>query len=457
MSKLKSINPSYNKVLGEVEISTKKEILEKISNAHKAKEEWDRLGVVGRVKILREVAANILKQKEAIASLTSNEMGMPISLSRSDVDDSMHYFNWYLDNAEKYLSSEIVFEDEKVLHTVFREPIGVSANITPWNFPMSNFVWSVIQPLIAGNVVIYKTSEEVVLTGKLIESIVSESGLPDGVFSEVYGDGEIGKILANGDIDLICFTGSTSIGKYLYKLAANKFIKVFLELGGSAPGIIFEDCDVDRTIDSFFGNRFLYSGQMCDGLKRLIVHEDKVDEVVNKLIKMISNTKVGDALAEDTVIGPLVSEKQLITLERQVKDAIDKGAKVEIGGEKLDLNGGFFYKPTVLTKIKFNMQVWKDEVFGPVLPVVTFKTEEEAVKLANDTKYGLGGFIFTEDKAKAKRVAQQLKTGMIQINNANYVKPTSPFGGYKASGIGRQHGKYGFHELTQIKVVADEK
>jgi succinate-semialdehyde dehydrogenase/glutarate-semialdehyde dehydrogenase len=403
------------------------------------------------------VIQNFLDRKEEIAQLASKEMGMPITLSRSDVDDSMHYFTWYLDNAEKYLSPEIVFEDEKVKHTVFREPIGVSANITPWNFTISNFVWSVAQSLVSGNVVIYKTSEEVLLSGKLIEEIMSRCDFPEGVFSEIYGDGEVGKILVNGDIDLICFTGSTNTGKYLYKVGAEKFVKVFLELGGSAPGIIFEDADVDRVIDSFFGNRFLYSGQVCDGLKRLIVHKNKLEEVLEKLKEKINQTKVGDALNDETEIGPLVSEKQLVTLEEQVKDAAEKGAKVEIGGERLNINGGFFYKPTVLTNISFDMKVWNEEVFGPVLPVVTFKTDEEAIKLANDTNYSLGGYIFTEDKDKARKVALELKTGMIQINNANYLQPTSPFGGYKDSGIGREHGKFGFYDLTQVKVIAEEK
>ncbi|HTK03408.1 MAG TPA: aldehyde dehydrogenase family protein [Alphaproteobacteria bacterium] len=437
--------------------STESEILEKIAKANNAKDNWHKVGVGGRVKLLRKVIQNFLDRKEEIAQLASKEMGMPITLSRSDVDDSMHYFTWYLDNAEKYLSPEIVFEDEKVKHTVFREPIGVSANITPWNFTISNFVWSVAQSLVSGNVVIYKTSEEVLLSGKLIEEIMSRCDFPEGVFSEIYGDGEVGKILVNGDIDLICFTGSTNTGKYLYKVGAEKFVKVFLELGGSAPGIIFEDADVDRVIDSFFGNRFLYSGQVCDGLKRLIVHKNKLEEVLEKLKEKINQTKVGDALNDETEIGPLVSEKQLVTLEEQVKDAAEKGAKVEIGGERLNINGGFFYKPTVLTNISFDMKVWNEEVFGPVLPVVTFKTDEEAIKLANDTNYSLGGYIFTEDKDKARKVALELKTGMIQINNANYLQPTSPFGGYKDSGIGREHGKFGFYDLTQVKVIAEEK
>ena len=263
--------------------------------------------------------------------------------------------------------------------------------------------------------------------------------------------------MVNRNIDLICFTGSTNVGKYLYKVAAEKFIKVFLELGGSAPGVVFEDANIDRILDSLFSNRFFYSGQVCDGLKRLVVHESMLDEVVDKLIVKIKSTKVGDALNKKTEIGPMVSLKQLEVLEAQVKEAIYKGAKVEVGGKKLDINDGFFYEPSVLTNIKVDTKVWSEEVFGPVLPVVTFMSEEEAINLANNTKYGLGGYVFTEDKEKARRVAEKLDTGMVSINNASYLEPTSPFGGYKESGIGREHGRFGFSELTQVKVIAEEK
>ena len=457
MAKLKSINPSNGEVLGEVEISTEKEIKEKITKAHKAKENWRNLGIEGRVKALQRVVESFKIHKEVIAKLTSSEMGMPISLSRGDVDDSLKYFSWYLDNAEKYLSPEVVYEDEKTKHVVYRESIGVSANITPWNFPVSNFIWSVSQSLVSGNVVIYKASEEVPLCGKLIEDIVRESNLPEGVFSEIYGGGEVGKILVNGDIDMICFTGSTKIGKYLYRVAAKKFIKVFLELGGSAPGIVFEDADVDRVLESVFENRFLFTGQVCDGLKRLIVHKAKFDEVVKKLVLKINSTKIGFATDEKTEIGPLVSMRQLNTLEEQVKDALEKGAKVEVGGNKIKEFAGSFYEPTILTNIKKDMRVWSEEVFGPVLPIVSFGSEEEAIKLANDTKYGLGSYIFSEDKAKIRSAASKLEAGMVSTNNASYLQPTSPFGGYKESGIGREHGKFGFYDLTQVKVVAEEK
>ncbi len=457
MSKLISINPSNKKVLGGIEVSTEKEIKEKITQGHKAKSGWRGLGVEGRAKILRKTIENILRRKEEIASLASQEMGMPITLSRADVDDSAHYFNWYLDNAEKYLDPEVIFENEKIKHTILYEPIGVSANIVPWNFPTSNFVWSVGQSLVSGNVVVFKNSEEVPLSGKLVEEIFEESGLPKGIFSEIYGDGEVGKILVNGDIDIICFTGSTNTGKYLYKVAAEKLIRAFLELGGSAPGIFFEDADIDRVLETIFANRFLYSGQICDGLKRLIVHKDVFNKTIEKLLERVRKARVGDALDEKTEIGPLVSQRQLERLEDQVEEAKSKGVKIVAGGKRAADLPGFFYEPTILTDIKPEMKVWKEEVFGPVLPVVTFESEEEAIKIANDTDYGLGSYIYTEDKERARRVAEQIQTGMVSVNNASYLQPCSPFGGCKRSGIGREHGKFGFNELTQVKVIAEEK
>lgn len=457
MSKLISINPSNKKVLGSVETSTEKEIKAKIGKAQKNKLEWKNLEIGGRVKILRNVVKSFLDRKEEIAKLASCEMGMPINLSRADVDDSMNYFNWYLDNAEKYLGQEVIFENDKIIHTVLHEPIGVSANIVPWNFPTSNFVWSVAQSLVSGNVVIFKGSEEVPLSGKLIEKIFMDSNLPDSVFSEVYGGGDVGKILVNGNIDMICFTGSSKVGNYLYKVAADKFIKAFLELGGSAPGIVFEDADIDRVLDTIFANRFLYSGQVCDGLKRLVVHKNVFSKVVERLTEKIIKAKVGDALDEKTEIGPLVSEKQLINLESQVEQSKSQGAKVTVGGKRSKDLPGFFYKPTILTNIKPEMRIWKEEVFGPALPIVAFHDEGEAIKIANDTDYGLGSYVYTEDKKKARRVAEQIQTGMVSINNASYLQPCSPFGGCKRSGIGREHGKFGFNELTQVKVVAEEK
>lgn len=454
---IKSLNPSNQEVIGEITESSKTEIERKVQSARNALRTWKGMRITGRVNALRKVVENLTKKQDEFASLISKEMGMPISQSIHDVSGAIDYFNWYLDNAEKYLSLEVVYEDEEQIHEVHYEPVGVVAAITPWNFPASNFVWMIGQNLIIGNTVVFKDSEEVPLCGKLIEEIFADSNLPEGVFSEVYGKGDVGDFLVHQDIDMICFTGSTATGHNLYKVGAEKFIKVFLELGGSAPGIVFEDADVDKILDTLYANRFDNCGQICDGLKRLIVHESKSDEVIKKLIEKLEGVIVGDATQENTDIGPLVSQKQLDILREQVEDATSKGAK-EICSKKIsqDLKG-FFYPPTLLTNITKDMKVWNEEVFGPVLPIITFETEEEAIELANDTKYGLGGYIFTGDKEKFSRVASQIQTGMVQLNNTVYIQPPTPFGGCKLSGIGREHGKFGFHELSNIKVIAKEK
>jgi len=455
--KIKSLNPSNKVLIGEIEASTDAEIEQKVQVARMALKAWKDLGVKGRVSALRKVVENLTKRQDEFASLISREMGMPISQSVHDVSGAVDYFNWYLDNAEKYLSPELVYEDQTQVHEVHYEPVGVVAAITPWNFPASNFVWMIGQNLIVGNTVVFKDSEEVPLCGKLIEEAFAASNLPDGVFSEVYGKGDVGDFLVHQNIDMICFTGSTLTGHRLYKVAAEKFIRVFLELGGSAPGIVFEDADISRIIDTIYANRFDNCGQICDGLKRLIVHESKVEEVIKEITKKLEGVIIGDASDQRTDIGPLVSQKQLEALQRQVKDALDKGAK-EIYKKKVPTNlNGFFYSPTLLTNVTSDMEVWKEEVFGPVLPILTFKTEEEAIALANDTKYGLGGYAFTESKERFVKIASQIQTGMIQVNNAGYVQPPTPFGGCKFSGIGREHGKFGFHELSNIKVVAREK
>jgi len=457
MTKLISTNPSTGEVLGEVEVSATEEIRAKVEKARGALQPWKELGVKGRVEKLHKVSEGFLKRQDEFALLISKEMGMPIAQSKGDISGALDYFKWYLDNAEKYLAPEVVYEDESMTHTVYYEPVGVVAAITPWNFPASNFVWMCGQNLVVGNTIVFKDSEEVPLCGKLIEEVIAEAGLPEGVFTEVYGDGNVGDILIHQNIDMICFTGSTLTGHALYKVAADKFIKVFLELGGSAPGIVFEDANIEKVLDTLYVNRFDNCGQMCDGMKRLLVHESKYDEVLHKLKQKLETVTVGDATDEKTDIGPLVSQKQLKVLEEQVHDALDKGAKVEYKKEASGNEKGSFYFPTILTNINPDMRVWKEEVFGPVLPVVSFDTEEKAIRMANDTKYGLGGYIFTENKERAHRVTSQIQSGMVQMNNAGYCQPPSPFGGSKMSGIGREHGKFGFYDLSNLKVISLEK
>lgn len=455
--KISSINPSNNQVLGEVEVTTEAEIKQLVAKAHTTKNMWRDLGIDGRNQILSKFYSRIEDHAEELAKLQASEMGMPISDAKIDIEDSISYLRWYSEHAKECLAPEISYEDDISVHTVYREPRGVVAAIIPWNYPMSNFVWQCGQNLVAGNVVILKHSEEVPLFSKKLEEIAKQSGIPDGVLGFVYGDGKVGDFLAHQDVDIICFTGSTKIGKYLYTVAAEKFIPALLEMGGSAPGIIFEDADIPEIIDTVMMNRFINCGQVCDGLKRLIVHKSKYDETVKLLTEKIQTKKVSDALDDSTEMGPLVAERQVKVLELQVEDARTKGATIVIGGKRPTGLTGAFFEPTLITDVTKDMKVWQEEVFGPVLPVVTFETEEEAIELANDTSYGLGSYVFTKDKARMERVARQIQAGMVSQNNLTYLKPSNPFGGYKSSGLGREHGKYGFHDVTQVKVVVTEK
>lgn len=455
--KLSSINPSNNQVLGEVEVTSEAEIKRLVARAHTAKKTWQDLGIDGRNQVLNKFYSLIEDHSEELSVLQASEMGMPISDTKIDIEDGVSYLRWYSEHAKECLAPEISYEDDKSIHTVYREPRGVVAAIIPWNYPMSNFVWQCGQNLVAGNVVILKHSEEVPLFSKKLEEIAKQSGIPDGVLSFAYGDGKVGDFLAHQDVDMICFTGSTKTGKYLYTVAADKFIPALLEMGGSAPGIIFEDADVPEIIDTVMMNRFINCGQVCDGLKRLIVHKSKYDETIKLLTEKIQAKKVGDALDESTEMGPLVAERQVKALEVQVEDAQTKGATIIVGGKRPNGLAGAFYKPTLITGVTKDMKVWQEEVFGPVLPVVTFETEEEAIELANDTSYGLGSYIFTKDKTRMERVAGQIQAGMVSQNNLTYLKPSNPFGGYKSSGLGSEHGKYGFHDVTQVKVIVTEK
>lgn len=459
MAKIISTNPSKNyQVIGEVEVSLETEIMRKVEAAKKAQLSWGEVSIKKRVEYLENIYKKFDEQRKELGELIANEMGMPISVIDSmEIGSGLEYFKWFLENSETCLSPETTHEDETSRHIVYYEPMGVAAVIAPWNFPFSNFIWAVIPNLVAGNTVVFKHSEECPLFGKKIEEIFKNTNFPESVFEEIFGDGKTGDFLVHQDIDLISFTGSTNVGKYLYKIAAEKFIPVRLELGGSAPGIIFEDADIDKVIETVYFNRYYNSGQVCDGLKRLLVHKSRFDETVKKLITVLKTKKVGDPNDPTTDIGPLVAKRQVDLLGSQVNDSIKMGAKIAFQ-DKLDPNlNGAFYSPAIITNIKSSMRVWNEETFGPVLPILTFETEDEAIKLANATNYGLGGYVFTEDKEKADRVAKKLKTGMVSVNNTMYVIPANPWGGYKTSGIGRGNGKFGLREVCQIKVITTEK
>jgi succinate-semialdehyde dehydrogenase / glutarate-semialdehyde dehydrogenase len=458
MNEISSYNPSNNALIGKVRVTSQIEIEDVVFASRDAFRHWKKTPLATRVDILRSAYDLFVERKEEIARTVSLEMGMPIKLARDEVQYGLNYYIWYLDQAERYLSPETTFESDTELHTVYYEPKGVIAAITPWNYPFMLFAWACIQPLLAGNTVIWKVSKEVILTGKLIASIMEQAKLPPWVWQEVYGDGAVWDYLTDLDIDGITFTWSTSVGNHLAKKAHEKGIPVVMELGWSAPGIICEDADIDSVLETIYFMRFSNSGQMCDGLKRLIVHASRYNELIEKLSEKLASKKIGDALDETVDIGPIVSERQKTILDEQYRDAIDKGAKILWKNDQFPIDGsGSYTQASILWNIQKDMRVWKEEVFWPILPVVPFHALDEAIELANDTIYGLWAYVFTQDLSTFHTLAQSIESGMVQLNNVNYCIPSDPFGGYKASGIGREHGKWGFYEFVNIKVLSTPK
>jgi acyl-CoA reductase-like NAD-dependent aldehyde dehydrogenase len=435
--------------------TSKAEIIASIKAAHAAKNAWKILSAAQRVEILRPLLHLIKKHQEEIAQLITIDIGKPITQSHSEVEWTLAYLHDFLDNGPKYLAAKTTVKEANTLHQIIYEPYGVAASIAPWNFPFSNFIISVIPLLIAGNTVVFKHSEECMKTGKFADELMQQLNLLKGVYAQIYGGSDVGQILVAQDIDLINFTGSSQTGKALYALAGQKCIKAILEMGGSDPAVILQDAALEDVIPQLISRRFDNCGQVCCAVKRLIVHESIYDAVLEKLVQQLSKIKIGDPMDAQTQIGPLVSEKQLALLASQVQDSLKEGAVAAIGGAKPEGLSGHYYLPTVLTHIKRNMRVWTEEVFGPVLPIISFSSENEAITLANDTPYGLSAVVYTQDIAKGRFIAEHINAGCVDINLASHWRPCNPFGGYKASGIGRIYGEEGFRDLCQIKVIAE--
>jgi len=456
--KLISTNPGKGyEINGEVEISPKEQIEDAVRQARMATLSWKETPLAERSTLVSKALELFSQKTDEIAELEMKEMGKTITLAQAEAANSLGKAKWFLENVEEAIRPTVTHEDDDYIHTVYYEPKGVVAAIAPWNMPFSMFIWGVIPNLLVGNTVVFKHSEECPLMGKLIEEVMDQVGFPEGVFSEIYGAGEAGEILTDQDIDLIWFTGSTAVGQKIFEKAGKRFIDTVLEMGGSNAAIVFEDIDVSTYVEKIHNKRFGNAGQYCDNLKRLVVHESMHDEMVTQLVALLKTKKFGDNSEPDTNIGPLVSEKQVLQLEEQVNDAVSKGVKVEIGGKRSKEFEGAYFEPTILTNVTEDMRAWSEELFGPVLIVVPFKTEEEALKIANGTEYGLGSYVFTNDKERAERVASRLEAGTVEVNSAIHWHHCNPFGGYKKSGKGREHGVMGFHELCQVKLISNEK
>lgn len=457
MAKLISTNPAddYN-VIWEVEISTKKEIKDKIKLAHNAKKNWREIWVKKRIQLLNPIFKEFENRKNEIAELITKEMWKPISESEWEVKTALDYFKWYLENVESIIKDEITQEDEKSLHKIIYEPIWVVAVITPWNFPFRMAIAWIIPNLLVWNTVVFKTSEECPLVWKLIEEAIDKHNLPKWVFNEVYWDWKIGNSVVNENIDFIWFTWSTKVGQWLYQIASKKFIRVLLELGGSNPSIVFPDTSPKEIADILYNKRFRNCWQVCAAVKRAIIHESVFDDVVLELKKVIEKKKIWNPMENDTDIGSLVAKRQVKILEKQLDDAIKKWSKIIVWGVKPKNLKWAYFEPTILTHIKRNMKVWNEEVFGPILSVVKFKTDEEAIKLANDTIYGLWANIITKDIDKALKISSKLDAWKIEINNPGRCL-LNPFWWCKKSWIWRENWVMWFRELCQVKVLSISK
>jgi acyl-CoA reductase-like NAD-dependent aldehyde dehydrogenase len=380
-------------------------------------------------------------------------MGKPIIEAEGEIDGSLGDIKWFLSETKNALQDEVVDVGvEGVSAKVAFEPIGVTALITPWNFPIGTPIWKIIPALITGNTAVFKPSELSSLCGMKIAELLTEAGLPKGVFNVVTGDATTGRLLVASDVDIVSFTGSSAAGKDVYTKSGQKLNKVVLELGGSDPFIVFEGAIFEQAVNGAVFGRFLNCGQVCTSAKRIFVEKSIFRGFVNAFVEKVKALKVGDPLNRSTEIGPMVSDAQRKVLEGQVKDAVAKGARVLCGGKRVKGKGNFF-EPTVFVDVKPGMRVLAEEVFGPVASVVPFNSMEQAIELANKTQYGLGASVWTQNDKTAETMARAIKSGMVWINEFGTPYPQCPQGGIKESGLGREMSKHGIHEFCNMKTI----
>lgn len=457
-NELISTNPAKNyEEVGRVTVSTKADVQAAVAAARGAFPAWRDLGVDGRRPYFEKFLTVYKAKVDEIAELQTKEIGKPLQESADEVSGNVQWLEGQLENAAQMLAAETLDDLEDRVLELHHEPFGVAAVITPWNFPAGQMFMGVMQAMIAGNTVVTKNSEECPLTSRFIDECMAAAEFPQGVFSTIYGDGSVGELLLAEDVDLIHFTGSSKVGQMMYQTAAEKFIPCVLEMGGSSPAVVFEDADLTKTCDSVYEERFLNCGQVCCAVKRLLVHESIMDDVVAGLQACAEKQVLGDPLDAATTQGPLVANRILDILVAQVEDAKAKGATIVTGGNARQDLGGAFFEPTIITDVTPDMRVLTEETFGPVLTVQSFSTEEEALQLANDTDYGLSAFVYTKDKDRALRAAQALEAGQVSINGTLYFSQGAPFGGYKKSGMNRGDGKLGYRFVSQAKVIAVPK
>jgi acyl-CoA reductase-like NAD-dependent aldehyde dehydrogenase len=453
-----SVDPSTGEEIGRVPLLDAAAVAAAVARARAAQPAWARLSYGERARFILRVREIVLEQVDEIANLISRETGKPvteaIAMEIVPTLDLMHYF---AGNTKQILKRKRVGLGQysymaRTSHIVYK-PLGVVGIISPWNFPWATPLDEVVMALMAGNAVVVKPSELTPLTALKIADVFQQ--LPDGLLAIVTGDGSTGAALVEAGVNKIMFTGSVNTGKRVAEVAAKHLTPVVLELGGKDPMIVFEDANLENAARAAVWGAFCNSGQACASIERCYVHQSIADKFVDLVVKETKLLKQDKPSTGDIDVGAMTNERQLKIVEDHVSDAVEHGAEVRAGGHRLNESQGWFHQPTVVTNVDHSMKLMRDETFGPLLPIMTFQTDEEAVRLANDSIYGLTASVFTRDLDRGKRIAEQLDAGTVMVNEVVYTHAVAqtPWGGVKQSGYGRTHGSLGLLELVSAQHI----
>ncbi len=454
------INPANQEVIATVPLADEEDTRMAIMAARRAfdKGPWRKMSQVERGKLLLALARAIRDQAEELAQLETLNCGKPIRESRMDISDAADCFEFYGGLADKINGEIVPVPDPNIFAMVLREPVGVVGQIIPWNYPILMSAWKLGPALATGNCCVLKPAEITPLTALELAKVIKEVGFPDGVVNIINGLGPVAgmELAKNEHVDKIAFTGSTEVGKQLMIAASGNVKKISLELGGKSPMIVFEDADFPLAAEWVQFGIFVNQGEVCSATSRLYLQEKIHDRFVEELSRRAKRVKIGNPLDESTEMGPIASEKQLNKVMHYIELGKKEGGEIAYGGKRLqngDLKKGFYVSPTIFTNVKSKMKVVQDEIFGPVLTVMKFKEEEEAIELANEGRYGLAAGVFTRDINRAFRITKELRAGILWVNSSQPCFNQLPWGGYKQSGFGRELGKYAIEEYTQLKQV----
>ena len=448
---IETVNPANGKVLRRFRASTRTDVEKSVEKARKAFEKWRELSPAKRAEFLQRAAKILRSRKEKLGRTMTLEMGKTIKESVPEVAKCAWALEYFAENGPRFLNPEAAKTDASDSYVAF-EPLGVIGSIMPWNFPLWQCVRFAAPSLMVGNTAVFKPSSVTPQSGLQLQEVFDSTGVPPGTFNVVLGSSEVASYLIEANTTAISFTGSVPAGQDVAEQASSRLKKVVLELGGSDPFIVLDDADVEAASTGAVAGRFINNGQSCICAKRFFVARKIADEFLDRFTSKTKSLKVGDPLSPETDVGPLVREESLHKLDRQVKDSIKMGAKVQLGGERLKRKG-FFYAPTILTEVEPAMPVMKEETFGPAAPVMIVKDDDEAVRYANNSEFGLGSSVWSRDIRRAEKVARQIAAGMVTVNNIVVSDPRMPFGGVKESGIGRELSRYGMLEFTNIKSI----